>query len=293
MVNKMDEFIFDDQEDTEKSIVSGAKRRINTFKKGRALQQSPVDIQRVKISQLQSNPYQPRFTNDVEIYDLMEQINNTGGKLLQPITIAPVEESADRYYIVAGHRRTEAYKKLGKTEIECHFREVMSDAELRTSAIIENQGRESLKSIELAVSIEQGILAKHYKNVNDAAKQIGMDRSKLAKIYKLLELPDVIKMDLVQNRSTTDVLALDKIRQINNDAIAIEVYQWFISKEGSRKGLQNYIDEKLGGSNLEAKPEQHDIEVSYTGESTIINIPMVLDKDVRVKIIDYINQMCR
>ena len=71
------------------------------------------DIQNIPISEIRSNPFQPRIYFDEEkLQELADSIKEHG--LFQPII---VKKSIKGYELVAGERRTKAAKLAGYTEI--------------------------------------------------------------------------------------------------------------------------------------------------------------------------------
>ena len=103
------------------------------------------EIINVKLSELRSNPYQPRKIFDEEaLAELAQSIKEHG--VFQPIIVKP---SIKGYDIIAGERRVKASLMAGLTEIPAIVRE-FSDAEMMEIALLENLQREDLTSIEEA-----------------------------------------------------------------------------------------------------------------------------------------------
>ena len=75
------------------------------------------EIVKVKLSELRSNPYQPRKVFDEDaLQELADSIKQFG--LLQPIL---VQDRKDHYEIIAGERRWRAAKKAGIKTIPAIF----------------------------------------------------------------------------------------------------------------------------------------------------------------------------
>ncbi len=78
--------------------------------------------------------------------ELLTSINANG--LIQPIGVTPIKN--DTYQLVCGHRRLDAVKKLGWTEIPA----VIFDSEnCKSITIVENLQRKELSNIELALGV--------------------------------------------------------------------------------------------------------------------------------------------
>ena len=94
------------------------------------------DLQRVQLSQIRSNPFQPRREFDpTELAELEASLKASG--LLQPIT---VRQRGSAYELVAGERRLRAATNLGWTEITAIVRD-FDDRTMLVLALVENLQR--------------------------------------------------------------------------------------------------------------------------------------------------------
>ena len=101
------------------------------------------EITNVKISELRSNPYQPRQVFKKEaLQELADSIKEHG--VFQPIII---KKSIKGYEIIAGERRVKASQMAGLEEIPAIIRD-FTDAEMMKIALLENLERENLNPIE-------------------------------------------------------------------------------------------------------------------------------------------------
>src|SRR5690242_6500993 len=76
------------------------------------------ELQRIALSRVRPNPYQPRREFDPEeLADLEASIKASG--LLQPIT---VRRAGDAFEIIAGERRFRAVTNLGWTDVQAFVR---------------------------------------------------------------------------------------------------------------------------------------------------------------------------
>ena len=74
------------------------------------------ETNRVAISDLVRNPYQPReIFNEVKLEELAKSIKKNG--IIQPIAVRPYKSEAGKYEIVAGERRWLAAQKAGLHDI--------------------------------------------------------------------------------------------------------------------------------------------------------------------------------
>ena len=137
----------------------------------------------VKLSDLRSNPYQPRKIFDENaLEELASSIKEHG--VFQPIIVKP---SIKGYEIIAGERRVKASLLAGLKEIPAIVRE-FSDAEMMEIALLENLQRENLTSIEEANAYKK--LAETLNLTQDElAKRVGKSRSYITNTLGLLSLP--------------------------------------------------------------------------------------------------------
>ena len=154
------------------------------------------DIQRIPLSQIRSNPNQPRAHFDPEkLESLVQSVRRKG--VVQPILVRPKEGS---YEIVCGERRFRAAQKAGLTEIPVLVRD-MADGEALECSIIENLQRQDLNPIEEAkgyqrLGQEAGLTQEEIADV------VGKDRSSVANTLRLLGLPQRIQDELIRGRLT-------------------------------------------------------------------------------------------
>jgi ParB family chromosome partitioning protein len=137
----------------------------------------------VPLSLLDPNPQQPRqamATKNLE--HLKESIREHG--VLQPIIVRKRE---GRYQIIAGERRFRAAEGLGLAEVPVVVREV-PDEQMLELALVENLQREDLDPIEKADGFKV-YLASSGRTQEEAASRLGLDRSTIANMIRLLDLP--------------------------------------------------------------------------------------------------------
>jgi ParB family chromosome partitioning protein len=141
----------------------------------------------VKVDLVDGNPYQPRQGMDAAgLEGLKASIREHG--VLQPIL---VRRAGARYQVVAGERRLRAAKELGLAEVPAIIRDVPDDRMLEF-ALIENLQREDLDPIEKAESFRSYLESTH-RTQEQAAGRLGLDRSTIANMIRLLELPQEVQ----------------------------------------------------------------------------------------------------
>ena len=153
-------------------------------------------ITKVKISELRSNPYQPRQIFDQKaLEELASSIKEHG--VFQPIII---KKSIKGYEIIAGERRVKASALAGLEEIPAIVRD-FTDEEMMEIALLENLQRENLNAIEESIAYNKLLNALSLTQ-EELAKRLGKSRSHITNMLGLLTLPKDIQ-DEISNKKIT------------------------------------------------------------------------------------------
>lgn len=140
-------------------------------------------IQKIDLSKIKANPYQPRKTfDDDRLSDLATSIQTHG--VLQPIVL---RQTVQGYYIVVGERRFRASQLAGLNEIPAIIKE-LSDSDMMELAIIENLQREDLNAIEEAESYQR-LMNDLGLTQQKVAERLSKSRPYIANMLRLLNLP--------------------------------------------------------------------------------------------------------
>ena len=162
------------------------------------------DIQQINLSEIRSNPYQPRKTfNQEALQELAESIKAYG--VFQPII---VKKSIKGYDLVAGERRVKASRLAGMETIPAIVKD-FSDDMMREIALLENLQRENLTAIELAWAYK-GIIDSLHITQDELAEKIGKSRSSITNTLGLLRLPNS-----VQNMILDGKLSMGHARELS------------------------------------------------------------------------------
>ncbi len=141
----------------------------------------------VNVALIDPNPWQPRSViDDGAITELAESLREHG--LVQPIV---VRQLGDRYQLIAGQRRLAAAKRVGWAGILARVLEV-DDRQMAEIAIVENLQRRDLDALEKAASFKQ-YLANWQCTQEELAKRLSVDRSTVANLIRLLDLPEAVR----------------------------------------------------------------------------------------------------
>ena len=145
------------------------------------------DSSRLPLDQIDRNPFQPRHDFDeAEIASLAESLK--AHDILQPIVVRQVGE---RFQLISGERRLRAAHIAGWSDIPALVREA-DDRLVAELAIVENLQRQDLNPLEKAISFQR-YLEQHQATQSELAERIKIDRSTIANLVRLLDLPDAVK----------------------------------------------------------------------------------------------------
>jgi len=164
------------------------------------------DILEIPISEIRSNPYQPRkYFGEHALEEMAQSIREHG--VIEPII---VKKSIKGYELVAGERRTRASKIAGKETVPAIVKE-FSDLDMMDIALLENIQREDLSPIEIAEGFKSYIERTNMTH-EEMAKKFGKSRSYITNLLGLLTLPSGVKSMIDRNEiSMSHARVLSKI----------------------------------------------------------------------------------
>lgn len=243
------------------------------------------DIKEIPLSDIRSNPYQPRKTfNDEALNELAESIKNYG--VFQPII---VKKSIKGYDLVAGERRVRAAKKAGLEKIPAIVKD-FSDEMMREIALLENLQRENLTAIELAWAYK-GIIDSLHITQDELANKLGKSRSSVTNILGLLNLPTSVqdmvlsgKLSMGHARELSKLDDSEKIKEyakkIVNEGLSVRDIEGLSKKEDLKRKnpitrtnepneyhyLEKEMSEQLG---TKVKVGNKKIEISFTNNADL------------------------
>jgi ParB family chromosome partitioning protein len=175
--------------------------------------QNGENVGEAAIKDLSPNPYQPRHTFDEEaLRELTDSIRQSG--VIQPLI---VRRKGKGYEIVAGERRWRAARAAGLSKVPVVVREY-DDPTMMEVALIENMQRSDLDPLEEASGIKAMMDALKLTQ-ETAAKRLGMSRTALANLLRLLNLPGKAANLVAEKKLTMGqvrpLLGLDNPEQID------------------------------------------------------------------------------
>ena len=219
-------------------------------------QRQESSIGNISISDIETNPFQPRTEFDqVALNELAESIRVQG--LIQPITVRKL--SANKYQLISGERRLRASKLANLKEIPAYVR-MADDQQMLEMALIENIQRENLNAIEVALSFQRMLEECNLKQ-EQLGERVGKNRSTVTNYLRLLKLPPAIQVSIRDQKiSMGHARALISVEEVDK--------QLFIHEEIIDKGLSvRKVEELVRNINtIEVKPAKEKKIVSPSFE---------------------------
>ena len=189
----------------------------------------------VPVGEIDDNPFQPRQDYDAAaIAELSASLKEHG--LIQPIVVRSV---AGRYQLIAGDRRLRAARQAGWKTVPVQVRDA-DDRQVAELAIVENLQRRDLSALEKAASFQQ-YLERWKCTQEELANRLKIDRSTVANLIRLLELPDRVQQALRAGKITAgharallplgderEQLAL--CQQIENESLSVRTTEELVAE---------------------------------------------------------------
>jgi ParB family chromosome partitioning protein len=192
-----------------------------------------ININKVSISDLVSNKFQPRKIFDVEsLQDLTNSIKERG--IIQPIIVRKSSDKNSKYEIIAGERRWLSAQKAGLHEVPVVVADV-DDLKSLEFAIVENVQRNDLNAIEEARGYQRLIEEFSYDQ-EKVAQFIGKSRSYIANFLRLLSLPERV-LRLIETQKLTPGHAKILVGLDNAEFVANKI----IEKNLSVRQAENFV----------------------------------------------------
>ncbi|SNS79478.1 chromosome partitioning protein, ParB family [Ekhidna lutea] len=211
-------------------------------------------INEIEISQIETNPWQPRSDFDEDaLNDLAESIKVQG--IIQPITVRALSEK--EFQLISGERRLQACKKAGLKTIPAYIR-IADDQQMLEMALIENIQRENLNAIEIALSYQR-LLAECDLKQEELGDRVGKNRSTVTNYLRLLKLPPDIQIALRDGRlSMGHARALISIEDVS---FQLDIFNQIIKNDLSVRKVEELVRSKGKKEEKESKPSEIDPEI--------------------------------
>ncbi len=214
------------------SLIPQTKKIVPTEASSFSVSSSSSDVGsrvwQIPLDKIVPNPEQPRkeFSHQ-ELEDLIASIKKHG--ILQPITVT--ERLDGGYELIAGERRFRSAKVIGLPTIPALVRKATEQEKLEL-ALIENIQRQDLNPIEEAFAYRR-LTEEFGLTQEQVAEQVGKNRSTVANIIRLLDLPQPIQKALMDKK-----LSMGKARALLGLASEAEQLQMFRSMMGETMNVR-------------------------------------------------------
>ena len=217
------------------------------------------DIVEISLSELRSNPYQPRRTFDEEkLQELADSIKEFG--VVEPII---VKKSIHGFEIVAGERRCKAARKAGLETIPAIIKD-FSDEDMMQIALLENIQREDLTAIEEAEAY-QNLVGKLGISQEELARRVGKSRSHVTNMIGLLKLPYDVKQFILNGfLSMGHARVLSKLE---DEEKILELARRVINEHLSVRDLEAIASDPEYGRKNKIKVKRATNEYEYVAEA--------------------------
>lgn len=198
---------------------------------------STSDMIHLSVYEIDDNPFQPRREfSESEISSLAESLKEHD--ILQPILVRIVN---GRYQLISGERRLRAAIQANWQTIPARVRQA-DDRLVAELAIVENLQRKDLNAIEKAMSFRRYI-DEHHCTQEDLASRLKIDRSTLANLMRLLELPRSIQ-DCLSNSEISAGHAR-ALLPLGEEAVQVEFCNRIINEKWSVRETERNVSDRI------------------------------------------------
>ena len=223
-----------------------------------------VNINKLSISNLVSNKFQPRKIFDEEnLQDLTNSIKKRG--IIQPIIVRKSSDDSSKYEIIAGERRWLAAQKAGLHDVPVVITDV-DDLKSLEFAIIENVQRNDLNALEEARGYQRLIDEFSYDQ-EKVAQFIGKSRSHITNFLRLLTLPNGV-LKLIETKKITPGHAKILVGLDNSEFVANKI----VEKNLSVRQAENFVKIfKIKKKSYKTKIKSADLQLEYLNFVKFLN----------------------
>ncbi len=227
-------------------------------------------ISQIPISQIETNPFQPRTSFEKEaLVNLTNSIKVHG--IIQPITLRKMGRG--NYQIISGERRFRAAQIAGLEEVPCYIR-IANDQTMLEMAIVENMQREDLNAIEVSLSFQR-LIEECDLTQEQLSEKVGKNRSTVTNYLRLLKLPLDIQAAIRDNK-----ISMGHARALLS----------ITDEEKQLSALANILEDNLSVRKVEELVKQQrsagsttkNIELTHTEKKAVKNLAKMLDAKVKV-----------
>ena len=193
-----------------------------------------ADLSHILVSEIVANRQQPREHFDPEALKSLSASIKADG-VMQPVVLRKREQGG--YELVAGERRWRAAGMAGLDKVPALVRD-LTDRQMAEWALIENLQREDLNPIERATAF-QSLSDNHGLNQAQLAERLGLDRSTVTNLLRLLKLSPEVQAYVSQG--TLSMSQARSIASIDDHEQQIELAETAIRKAWSVRDTEDAV----------------------------------------------------
>lgn len=208
-------------------------------------------VTKLSLKDIQARRDQPRKDFDINALQLLADSIREHG-VIQPILVREMEFSPGKYEIVAGERRFRAAEMAGIDEIPVAIM-TGDDLEVAKVSLIENVQRRDLNPVEEAMAY-QVLIDKFGLTQDQVATQAGKNRSTVANLLRLLDLPEEI-LTMLRNGSLSGGHAR-ALLPLEDEEAEIRLAQRIVEKELSVREVERMVAAIKAAGDRPEEPEE-------------------------------------
>lgn len=237
-------------------------------------------VTKLRVADIEPRHDQPRKDFDMEpLQALADSVAEYG--VLVPLIVRENAVAQDTYEIIAGERRWRAAKMAGITEVPVV---IMDSDDMKTSeiALIENVQRQDLNPVEEAFAY-QALIDRYGCTQEEVARKVGKNRSTIANMLRLIELPDAVlellkKGDISMGHARA-LLGLD------DEAQMVDLAQKIVEKDYSVRETEKIVrlfKARSDAAEQEEEPEESDTQRKVYMKDLERRVMRALGRKVRI-----------
>ncbi|MBR5601175.1 MAG: ParB/RepB/Spo0J family partition protein [Clostridia bacterium] len=237
-------------------------------------------VTKLRVADIEPRHDQPRKDFDMEpLQALADSVAEYG--VLVPLIVRENAVAKDTYEIIAGERRWRAAKMAGITEVPVV---IMDSDDMKTSeiALIENVQRQDLNPVEEAFAY-QALIDRYGCTQEEVARKVGRNRSTIANMLRLIELPDAVlellkKGDISMGHARA-LLGLD------DEAQMVDLAQKIVEKDYSVRETEKIVrlfKARSDAAEQEEEPEESDTQRKVYMKDLERRVMRTLGRKVRI-----------
>ncbi len=204
------------------------------------------ETQQLRVDAIVPNRYQPRQAFSAQgLTELSDSLKQSG--LLQPILVRRKGDGI--YELISGERRWRAAKEAGLETIQAVIRNC-GDEESIVLALVENLQRADLNPMEMARAYHR--MMNEFGLTQDIiARRVGCERSSIANVVRLIQLPSEIHQLLESNQLSMGHAKV--ILSLSGQNEQLRIAQLVVSKSLSVRETEKLIESLLAGKKRGAR----------------------------------------